>query len=91
MSFQFIEGHRGKLPVKHMCEVLKVPPSGYDAWCTSPPGQREMTNQEPLEQSRTVHRGRYKTYGSPRIYHALLSLGSKFSQNGVASPERSIQ
>lgn len=84
MRFQFIDDHRGKLPVKRMCEVLKVSRSGYHAWCTRPPSQREMANQELLEQIKIVHHKSDKTYGSPRIYHALLRLGWKCSRNRVA-------
>ena len=84
MRFQFIEDHRGKLPVKRMCEILKVSRSGYYAWCARPPSEREMANQELLEQIKIVHRESDKTYGSPRIYHALLRLGWKCSRNRVA-------
>ena len=84
MRFQFIEDYRGGLPVNRMCEVLKVSRSGYYAWRTRPPGEREMANRELLEQIEIIHRDNDETYGSPRIYHALLKLGWKCSRNRVA-------
>ncbi|MBU0702761.1 MAG: IS3 family transposase [Chloroflexi bacterium] len=84
MRFQFIEDYRGELPVNRMCEVLKVSRSGYYAWHTRPPCEREMANQELLEQIKIIHRDNDETYGSPRIYHALLALGRKCSENRVA-------
>jgi len=84
MRFQFIEDHRDEFPVIRMCKELSVSSSGYYAWRTRPPSQREMANQQLVEQIKTVHRDSYETYGSPRIYHALLALGWRCSKNRVA-------
>ena len=84
MRFQFIQDHQDKLPASRMCVVLNVSRSGYYAWHTRPPNKREMANQKLLEQIRTVHRDSDRTYGSPRIYHALLKLGWQCSRNRVA-------
>ncbi len=67
-----------------MCEVLKVSRSGYYAWRTRPASEREMANQEILREIRTVHRESDQTYGSPRIYQALLALGWRCSRGRVA-------
>jgi transposase InsO family protein len=67
-----------------MCKVLNLSRSGFYTWRTRPPSQREMANQELLEQIEKVHRESDETYGSPRIYHALLKLGRKCSVNRVA-------
>jgi putative transposase len=84
VRFQFIAEHQDVFPVNHMCKVLNVSRSGYYTWCTRPPSQREMANQKLLEQIKKVHRESDETYGSPRIYHALLKLGRKCSVNRVA-------
>ena len=55
-----------------MCKMLKVSRSGYYAWRTRPVSQREMANQKLLEQIKIIHRDSDETYGSPRIYHALM-------------------
>jgi putative transposase len=67
-----------------MCKMLSVSRSGYYTWRTRPPSKREMANQKLLEKIKKVHREIDKTYGSPRIYHALLALGRKCSVNRVA-------
>jgi putative transposase len=67
-----------------MCKMLNISRSGYYTWRTRPLSEREMANQELLEQIKRVHRESDKTYGSPRIYHALLALGRKCSVNRVA-------
>jgi len=41
MRFQFIEDYRRELPVNLMCEVLEVSRSGYYAWLTRPPSERD--------------------------------------------------
>jgi transposase InsO family protein len=43
-----------------------------------------MANQKLLEQIKQLHRDSDESYGSPRIYHALLALGRKCSVNRVA-------
>ena len=55
MRFQFIEDYRRELPVNRMCEVLEVSRSGYYAWHTRPPSEREMANQRLLEQIKNIH------------------------------------
>jgi len=67
-----------------MCEVLKVSRSGYCAWLTRPPSERDMANRELLEQIKIIHYDNDQTYGSPRILPALLALGQKCSRNRVA-------
>jgi transposase InsO family protein len=67
-----------------MCEVLNVTRSGYYAWRNRPPSQREMANQRLVKQIRAIHQDSYGTYGSPRVFHALLALGMKCSKNRVA-------
>ena len=55
MRFQFVEEYRRELPVNRMCEVLEVSRSGYYAWHTRPPSEREMANQRLLEQIKNIH------------------------------------
>jgi transposase InsO family protein len=84
MKFAFIEEQRDQYPVRLMCKVLEVSPSGYYAWRTRPVSQREMANQQLTQQIETVFNASHGTYGSPRVFHALKSKGIACSENRVA-------
>lgn len=84
MKFVFIEEQRDQYPVRLMCRVLEVSPSGYYAWRTRPVSQREMANQQLTQEIKTVFEASQRTYGSPRVYHALKSKGFACSENRVA-------
>jgi putative transposase len=70
--------------VSRMCKVLNVRRSGYYVWRNRPPSQREMANQRLVKQISAIHQDSYETYGSPRVFHALLALGVKCGKNRVA-------
>ena len=36
VKYAFIQAHQGEFPVRMMCRVLKVAPSGYYKWLTQP-------------------------------------------------------
>jgi putative transposase len=84
MRFRFIEGQRQVFPVRRLCEVLNVTPSGYYAWRTRPVSAREMANQELVKRIEAVHKDSYGTYGSPRVYRELKAQGMTCSRNRVA-------
>jgi putative transposase len=58
-------------PVSLMCELLGVSESGYWAWCTRPPSDRELADAWLVEQIRRIHAASKGRYGSPRV-HAML-------------------
>jgi putative transposase len=59
------------LPVSLMCELLEVSESGYWAWCSRPPSDRELADAWLIEQIRRIHAVSKGRYGSPRV-HAML-------------------
>ena len=61
MKFAFIHAHRRQFPVRRMCPVLEVSPSGYYAWRKRPPSQREQDKPQLLEKIRTIHAASRKT------------------------------
>jgi putative transposase len=84
VRFEFIEDHRDEFPVRRMCKVLVVSPSGYYAWCGRPPSKREMANRELTEKIKEAFEESDETYGSPRIYQVMRKLGLMCSKNRVA-------
>jgi len=84
MRFQFIREHRDEFPVRRMCQVLEVSPSGYYASQRRPISAREMANRQLVEQIKAVHAENDEVYGSPRIYKELEGQGVACSKNRVA-------
>ena len=84
MRFQFIKDHRDKFPVRRMCKVLGVSPSGYYARRKRPTSAREMANRELLKRIQAVFEESGKTYGSPRVHQALKQQEVRCSKNRVA-------
>jgi len=84
MRFQFIDGHRDEFPVKLMCKVLGVSTSGYYAWRSRPPSEREMANRALTAKIKEEFEKSGETYGSPRIYQVMRKLELMCSKNRVA-------
>lgn len=84
MKYEFIAEHAGEYPVRRMCEVLEVSPSGYYAWRKRPASRREQSNQTLLAEIREAHRVSRGTYGSPRIHAALTQRGVACGRHRVA-------
>jgi putative transposase len=83
MRFRFVEDHRAEYPVRRMCRVLGVSPSGYYAWRSRPESARAAENRRLLADIRRLH-GRHRgRYGSPRIHAALRAAGGAASRGRV--------
>lgn len=84
MKYRFIADHEGIFRVRRMCEVLGVKRSGYYAWSTRTPSQREQENLILVEHIRKEHLKSRQTYGSPRIHAALERIGVACGRHRVA-------
>jgi len=62
MKYAFIRDHAGQYPVRRLCSVLKVHPSGYYAWRRNPESRRAK------EDSRLLVQIRESWEDSERIY-----------------------
>jgi putative transposase len=71
-------------PVSLMCELLSVSESGYWAWCTRPPSDRELADAWLLERIRQIHAGSSGRYGSPRVHAMLAREGIGVGEKRVA-------
>lgn len=67
-----------------MCRCLKVSPSGYYAWFSRKPSQREQQNTLLVERIRQLHDDSGGVLGAPRTHEDLLAEGYKVSLNRVA-------
>jgi putative transposase len=73
MRYRFIREHQHEFSVERMCRVLDVTRSGYYAWRPEKTGLRQQENQILVEQIWKEYKTSRQTYGSPRIWAALLN------------------
>jgi putative transposase len=91
MRYAFIQEHAQCLPVRQMCQLLEVCPSGYYDWTQRKPIARQARQLELIEAIRQVHRRSRGTYGSPRVHAALKKQGVSCSRKRVEKLMRQAQ
>jgi putative transposase len=84
VTFGFVDEHRGVWPVRVICRVLGISPSGYYAWRSRPESRRAGENRALLHHIRAVHEGSAGTYGAPRVHAALRAHGRRVGRHRVA-------
>ena len=84
MKFAFIHTKRHQYPIRRMCAVLGVSPSGYYAWRKRPPSNREQANEKLLEKIKAIYHRNRSVYGSPRIHKELQEQGISCGRHRVA-------
>jgi len=84
VTFAFIDDHRGRWPVRLMCETLEVSTAGYYAWRERPPSFAEQRRDALVVLIRGVHSDVKARYGSPRIHAELAARGHDCCVNTVA-------
>lgn len=87
--FPFIEQHESTLPVRLMCRVLGVSPSGYYGCRSRPESARSVSNRQLLDDVRRIYTGHNRCYGSPRVHAALRAEGRTVSRGRVERLMRS--
>jgi transposase InsO family protein len=83
VTFAFIEQHASIWPVRLMCRVLEVSPSGYYDWRSRPESDRSASNRRLLDHVRRIHTEHHRRYGSPRMHAALRAEGRTASRGRV--------
>ena len=84
MRYRCIHRRRNHYPVRLMCRLLKVSPSGYYAWRTRPESRRARFDRELTRSIRLVHAESDGTYGSPRVHVELKASGWQCGRAKVA-------
>jgi putative transposase len=83
MRFTFIEQHVGTFPVRLMCRVLEVSPSGFYAWRSRPESERAASDRHLLAKVHRLQAQHHGRYGSPRMHAALRAEGHSCSRGRV--------
>lgn len=84
MKCQAIRAHTGRVPVRLMCRILAVSPSGYYAWVARPESRRAAENRRLVAEIRGIHAASRRTYGSPRVHATLQAQGQRIGEHRVA-------
>jgi putative transposase len=79
-----VRANQASYPVRPLCRLLGVSPSGFYAWRDRRPSAREQVNGQLLEQIRTIHTASRATYGAPMIHAELLESGWRVNHKRVA-------
>jgi len=84
VTFRFIDQHKGRWPVRLLCQALEVSPAGYYAWRQRPRSARRQRRDALLVEVRAIHAEVKARYGSPRIHAELVARGQACCVNTVA-------
>lgn len=80
-----IAQHRAEFPLRLMCRVLAVSPSGFHAWRQRRPSARAVADVRLSVQIAAFHRRSRQAYGSPRLRQDLQDeAGVRVSRKRVA-------
>ncbi len=91
MRYAFIRAHEDQHAVRTMCRVMKVHPSGYYVWRTSPMSSRQKEDQRLtglIKQSWLESGG---VYGYRKVTEDLRELGESCGKHRVYRLMRSEQ
>ena len=83
--------HQALYPVRAMCRVLEVSPSGYYAWRKRAPSKRSKSNALLRKEIERFHKESDGTYGAPRIHAYLKSEKNGASLNRAARVMRAAK
>ena len=78
-----MRANQAEFPVRAMCRVLGLSPSGYYAWLKRPPSARAVRDAELIEEIRRIHDDNRRVYGRPRIFAELKENGEAVGEKRV--------
>lgn len=84
MRYRVIREYDRRYPIRLMCRALAVSAAGYYAWRARPESLRSRQARTLLSAIRVLHHESRETYGSPRIWAALVKQGHCIGEHRVA-------
>jgi putative transposase len=75
--------HQAEFPVRAMCRVLGLSPSGYYAWLERPLSARALRDRELLVEMERIHAFSRRTYGRLRMHAELTDEGHEVNHKRV--------
>ncbi len=83
MRYAFVKDHMQEYPVRLMCKVLEVHPSGFYAWCANRLPTRSKENDAVLGKIKQCWLESGAVYGYCKIHDELRHLGIACGQQRV--------
>lgn len=84
MRYAFIRDHAQQYPVRRLCSVLNVHPSGYYAWRRHPESRRAKEDRRLLTLIRQSWEDSGRVYGYRKVTHDLRDMGESSGWHRVA-------
>ena len=75
---------KGEYPIRMLCSLLHVSPSGYYRWCQQRPSARQREDVAIAAKVAAAHRASRGVYGAPRILVDLQEEGTRTSKRRCA-------
>ncbi len=79
-----IQRCRQYFPIRMMCRLLRVSPSGFYARQARPMSARAVANVELTQAIRRIHTANDAVYGSPKVWQELRAQGQRCGRHRVA-------
>jgi putative transposase len=83
-GYEFVEQEKAVYPVRALCRVLGVSPSGYWAWRRREPSARRRADAQLTSHIVQIHQASRGIYGAPRIHAELAAQGTHCGRKRVA-------
>ena len=87
-GFEFVKANQAVWPVRTVCRVLGLSPSGYYAWVGRAPSARARRDQQLQEQIKELWDANRQGYGRPRI-HAEPATTHRAVPSAICAPPTS--
>jgi transposase InsO family protein len=84
MRYAFIEAKKALYPIRLLCRILQVVPSGFYAWRTRSESKHQQRDRELAVRIAAIHYEHKKRYGSPQIHGQMKKQGEAVSKKRVA-------
>lgn len=84
MRYRAIQEHDRRDPIRLLCRALDVSAASYYAWRSRPESTQSANTRTLLSAIRVIHQESCETYGSPRIWNALIKQGHCIGEYRVA-------
>jgi len=85
-----VKANQAEYPIRAMCRVLGLSPSGYYAWLKRPPSARALRDEELKARIKAIYTENRSVYGRPRVHADLREQGERVGSKRVGRLMREL-